>query len=178
MPTIFSQLFDYLASPIITATILWFIFQKAYKLGKISKDFRASLNDIKDLKKDNKKLLNNTTIIKTHLVSKLGMDANLFTIGSPIKLKKKGTELLKISNFIQIYQKDKNWFIQEIKKSNPETLSAVDEASANLLNKMKNDLRFKNFQEIAFQHGITIDILLKICAIYLRNQIAKEIFPQ
>lgn len=166
---------QYLISPAIVFSIILFIAYKILNLGVLKQKFNQALQDVEDLKKDGKKLLSHLDIIKTHLVDKTGLDAGLFGPGSPLKLLSRGIKLLGVSGFKKIYEDNKDWFIDEIKKKNVKNLSDIDEASLRLMEECSKNKKYADYKEIAFQNGITIDILLRIFAIYLRDEVAKEI---
>lgn len=166
---------QYIISPAIVFSIILFTAYKLTNLGEFKERFNKSLEDIKDFKKDMKRLTSNMDVVKTHLVTKSGLDANLFAAGSPLELLSAGKKLLNFSGFIKIYKDNKDWFIDEIKKYKPKTLADIDEASIKVLEKCKNDDKFADFKQIAFQNGVSIDVLLKTLSIYLRDEVSKEI---
>ncbi len=76
---------QYLVSPALTVGIMWFILEKVYKFGELTQQFKHLQEDVHQLKLDMKALTKETErivrhlhIIKTFLVSKHGLDANLF----------------------------------------------------------------------------------------------------
>ncbi|OGG31631.1 hypothetical protein A3A63_00180 [Candidatus Gottesmanbacteria bacterium RIFCSPLOWO2_01_FULL_46_9] len=169
---------QYVLSPaIVFAIVLWLAYN-LLNLGELKQKFTQSVLDIEDLKKDNKKLLSHVDIIRTHLVTNTGLNANLFGPGSPLKLLPAGIRILNLSGFKQVYATNKTWFIDEIKKIDVKTLSDIDEASIKILEKCRHDNKFANYKEIAFENGISIDTLLKILSIYLRDELAKEVLTQ
>lgn len=98
------EFLKYLISPAVTVGLVWLILRKVYNFGKISKEFEGAVSDLKDLKKKFNNVIINVSVIKTHLVDKRGMDANLFVAMSPIKFTETGSKLIKQAGFDQIYQ--------------------------------------------------------------------------
>lgn len=166
---------QYIASPTIVFLILGFIFTKAFRLGELKEKIFAALDDIKDLKKGFKKLSSHVDIIRASLVTKGGLDARLFSSTSPLKLLPEGEKLLESSGFKKIYNENKKWFVNEIKKYNVKTLADVDEASFEIMEKSRDNRKFADFKEIAFQNGVTLDLLLRVLSIHLRDQIANQV---
>ncbi|MBP9759308.1 hypothetical protein KBD45_06455 [Candidatus Dojkabacteria bacterium] len=165
----------YLVSPAIVIGIVIWVVYKLLNLGEIKEKFFKALEEIKELKSDVKKLVTDVTIIRTHEIESGGITAQAFAPGSPLKLLPRGLIILEASGFKKIYQDNKEWFIDEVKKYNVKTLSDVDDACYQLVQQCGTDSKFANYKEISFQNGITIDILLKILSIYLRDEVAKQI---
>lgn len=151
------------------------IFYAIWKFSDLNTKVKLSLDEIKDLKIKSGKLLSHVDIIRTHLIETAGMKAALFAAGSPVMLLKKGFDLLKVSNFEKIYHENKNWFIEKFRSKNVTTLADIDDYATKLMEDMKTDERLTNFNDIAFENGTSLDVLLRVCAIYLRDEIAKEI---
>lgn len=135
------------------------------KIQEVKEDLRIKIDNI----------IRNIIAIKGHLVTNLNMKAELFVAMSPVILTEKGAKLLKRSDFDKIYTGNKGWFIEKIKRRNPEKLSEIDEISGEIMESLRDHEWLKDFKEIAFQNGITVDLLLRVCAIYLREEVAKEI---
>lgn len=171
----FTPILQYVVSPVaIVGTILWFL-SKSFNLGKIIEKINDTSEDVSKLKEDTKQLLNHVNIMKTHLVTSSGLDANLFAPGSPLKLLKKGEALLKKSKFKNVYKDDKNWFLEKIKTFDVDSLADIDEASIHILEECRDTDNFLNFKEVSFNNGVTQSVLLRVLAIYLRNELAKEL---
>lgn len=166
---------QYVLSPAIALSIVLFIAYKLLNLGELKQKFVQSLKDVDDLKKDSKKLLSHVDIMKTHLVTNDGLNANLFAPGSPLQLLDKGKKLLQDSRFEEIYKENKTWFLDEIKKNKINTLADIDDASMRVIEKCRDNQKYCNFKEIAFENGVSLDVLLKVLAIYLRDEAAKEL---
>lgn len=166
---------QYILSPFVVFSIILFFAYKILNLGELKQKFNQALGDIDELKKDGKKLLSHVDIIKTHLVTSGGLSASLFGPGSPLKLLKAGIKLLEASGFKKIYKDNKDWFIDEVEKYNIKTLADIDEASFKVMEKCRNNSKLANFKELAFQNGVSLDILLRVLSIYLRDEVAKEL---
>ncbi len=162
---------QYIASPAVVAGVFLWFFYKFFELGKIKKTIEDAVDNIGELKKDSKSLLHNMTVVKTHLVTTAGVDANLFSAGSPLKLMKKGLELLKMTNFQDKYKKNKKWFIKEFKARNVSSLSDIDECSSKIVEKFYKNRDSDYLKEIAFQSGTTPQVLAKVLGIYLRSEV-------
>ena len=169
---------QYIISPAIVFSVVLFLVYKFMKLGELKQMFKQSITDIGELKSDVKKIKSNMQVVKTHLVTQQGVDANLFASSSPLELKPKGIKLLKESGFKNIYKNNKDWFIEEISKYNPLTLADLDETSFKVLEKCNDIRKFADFKQIAFQHGVSLELLLRVLSIYLRDEVAKTIFKK
>lgn len=172
---IITPIIQYAISPVIVFAIFLFILNKMYNFGALSQKIARAITDIDQLKNDGKKLLSHVDIIKTHLVDTTGLKAELFSAASPLKLLPKGLAILKASGFEKIYRDNKRWFIKEVKKDKPRTVADIDESSLKVLEECRGKGKFINFKELAFNNGITLDVLLKVLSIYLRDEVAKEI---
>ena len=170
-----SPFIQYILSPIVVFAILGLIVVRVFKLGEFKEKISKTLDEVKDLDKDVKKLLSYVDIIRTHLVTKGGLDANLFASTSPLKLLEKGIKLLEDSGFKKIYKDNKNWLIDEVEKYGVKTLADIDEASSKVMEKYRDNNKLANFKEIAIQNGVSLDVLLRVFAIYLRDEAAKEL---
>lgn len=178
----FTLFLQYIISPVAIVTATSWILSKTFNLGKIANKIDGTAEDVKNIKKDilnlhkdSKHVLNHVNIMKAHLVGTSGLDSNLFIPGSPLKLMKKGKELLKKSDFKRVYKENKGWFLKKIKTFNVKTLSDVDEASLLILEEYAENNDPIDFKEIAFDSGISKSVLLRVIAIYLRNELAKEL---
>lgn len=173
---------SFFAHPLVLAAIssgfTVFLLKTIFNLGGKNKEFDTALIDIKDLKKDVKKLLSHMDKVVTHLVNKTGLDTGLFSSASPLALMTKGKEILNKSGFKKIYKDNKTWFIEEIKKYDVKTLADIDEASIKVMEKCRDSNQFANFKELAFQNGLPIDVFLRVLSIYLRDEAAKEILKE
>ena len=147
-------------------------------MGGLNQKFISTIEDISDLKKDVKKLVSHVDKIISHLAIKTGLSADLFASNSPIVLLKKGIELLEKSGFKKIFKDNKEYFLSEVKKYNIKTLSDLDEASYKVIEKIKEEGKFMDYKEVAFQNGVIIDVLLKVFSIYMREIFAKELLSK
>jgi hypothetical protein len=168
---------QYIISPVIVFGILLYGISRIYNLGGFMNKVSTALDNLTNLDKEVKKLNSHVDVIKTHLVTNSGLSASLFAPGSPLKLLPGGIELLNKSGFKDIYENNKEWFISEIKKHPVATLSEIDDASLEVIEDCSKGEKFANYKELAFQHGVTIDVLLRVLSIYLRDEVAKEILP-
>ena len=147
-------------------------------LGGSNQKVNDAITDISELKTDVRKLLTHVDIIRTHIVTTGGLSADLFSAASPLKLLPKGIKALEASGFKKIYADNKNWFVEKIKHYEPKTLADIDEASFKVMEKCRDDAKFADFKEIAFENGIPLDSLLRVISIYLRDEVAEEILER
>ena len=161
--------------------ILW-VANKIFKFGQLhnrfttlEKHFGKLENQFDKLKDKLGKVVINIHSIKAFLVTEKAFDAKVITAMSPVRLTDKGTELVKKTGFDKIYIEDKQDFIKKFKSRNVKTLADIDGASNEILEVMKGGKRLSHFKDVAFQNGTTLDLLLKLCAIYLRDEVAKEL---
>ena len=66
----------------------------------------------------------------------------------------------------------------EVKKCKVETLSDLDEATFKIMGKCRDDEMFMDYKEIAFQNGVIVDVLLKVFAIYMRDELKDEVLDK
>ncbi len=170
-----SPFIKYLLSPAVVFAVILFVAYKLLNIGKLLQKFDDALKDIDKLDRNMQRLLSHMDIVKTHLVTKTGMDASLFASGSPVFLLKKGKELLNLSGFKTIYTNNKDWFINQFRRETISTLADIDSHSLEVMENMRDDPKLENFKNIAFDNGTSVDVLLRVCAIYLRDEVAKEI---
>ena len=168
----------YVISPaIVFAIILWLAYNLLH-LGELKEKFNQVLKDIESLKDDVKKLVNDVTVIKTHEIDTGGLAALAFGPGSPLKLLPRGIQILENSGFKKIYEDNKDWFVDEVKKYNPVSLSDIDDACFEFVTQCGTDNKFADYKEIAFQNGVSLDILLKVLSIYLRDEVKEEVLSE
>jgi hypothetical protein len=170
-----SPLVRYLLSPAVAFGFVLWVASMLLGLGGVREKFKRALDDIKDLRNNVDKLVRDVMVIKTHEVESGGIAALAFAPGSPLKLLSKGLHILKASGFEKIFEQNKQWFIDETKKYNPKSLSDIDDACFEIVSRCGTDNKFANYKEISFENGVTLDILLKIISIYLRDEMTKEI---
>ncbi len=177
---------QYLITSILTPSavigFVSFILYKAFNLGEVHQKLLSAMEDLTEMKLNVKDLTNSidtlkmdTTVIKTYLISDLDMDAALFNAASPISLTEKGSAIIEEVSFIDIYNQNKNEFLNKIKEHNVKTPADIDEACTLIMYDMKDDPRLNHFKEIAYEHGLIVDVLLRACAIYLREEAIKEL---
>jgi hypothetical protein len=166
---------QYIISPAVMITAVLWVLSKSFNLGQIVKQIDDTAKDIDSLKKDSKHLINHVSIMKTHLVTNSGLDANLFGPGSPLKLLPNGKKLLNKSKFVSTYNENKDWFVTKVEDYEIISLADLDEACSHILYEFKDTTEFINFKEVSFNNGVTVDVLIKVLAIYLRNELSKEL---
>jgi hypothetical protein len=180
IPTIVNAIFTnpyviYGLSPAVCMGIVIFIFARVYKLGGFMQKIQTAFNSLNSLSESVQKLDKHVGVIKTYLVTNQGLDSGLFGPGSPLKLLPAGLKLLEKTGFKKIYKDNKKWFIEEAKKYNHKTEAEIDEASYKVMQHCHDKKEFTNFKEIAFQNGVSIDVLLRALSIYLREELVKEL---
>jgi hypothetical protein len=180
-----NPLVQHILSPAVTFSLVLAVVYKTFDLGSLKEKFSRALKDIdqldknmSDLDKNVGKLVTHMAIVKTHLVDKTGMDANLFAAHSPLSLLPKGKELFKKSGFETIFKENKPWFIDELKKSKVTTLAELDEASHSLVQECLDKNLYADYKDIAFRNGVSLEVLLRVIAIWLRDETADIIFKK
>ena len=166
---------QYLVSPAVVFSFVLFVAYKILNLGSLIEQFKTVTKDVENLKSDNKKLLGHIYIIKTHLVDKTGLDSGLFGAASPLRLLQKGEDLLNKSGFKKVFEENKEWFVDEVKKYKVKNIAEIDEATFKIMSKCRDNDKFIDYKQIAYLNGVSIDVLLRICSIYLRDEISKII---
>ena len=169
----------------IVSTLVIPILVLIFKIGKISerfnklcdelKDFRG---EFKDLGKEFRSLEKANVSIVTILTTKFGVDSGLFSSKSPLALREKGLELLKKSGFKKMYSKDKDYFLNYFREKNPKTRADVDRLANEFMLDWQKDAKnemIEKLTQVAFENGIPLPTLLQVCAIFLRDEIIKEL---
>ena len=167
--------FGQLVTPTLIVSGIWFLFQYVFKLGGIKTQFDSLQASVGDLTKKTSSLVNNVTVIKTHLVDRSGVDANLFQTMSPITLTNTGRKLMTEIGFAKYVEKNSDEIAKTFVESNANTLLKIDEISETLVLDLFEKGEFPSYDNEAFQRGITLEVLLRGCALYLRNHIAKKL---
>ena len=173
---------SYIVTPTVIASVFAFIFYRVFNLGEYHQKFSNALEDVKKLQTDIKSLENSSvkiaqalSVVKALLISDLGIDAGVFNSKSPLSLQPLGEKVLKESDFERIFDENKEMFLDKIREYGFETEADIDTASADIVELMKEHELFKGFKEVAYQNGITLEVLLRACAIYMREQAVKEL---
>ena len=156
-----------------------------FKTGKISERFNKLCEELKDFRGEFKNLgeefriLEKTNVsIVAFLTTKFGVDSGLFSSKSPLTLKEKGLKLLEKSSFKEIYFKDKNCFLDYFRKKNPKTRAEIDRLANEFMfnwQKEPENERVEKLSQVAFENGIPLPALLQVCAIFLRDEVIKEL---
>lgn len=177
--------FQYMISPAITASVVVFTLAKIMNLGEFKERFKNMEESLKELKTEIKVLTKRIDVIERHLdiikgylVVETGLDVRLFTSNSPLTLTEKGEKLLDEAEFREVYKENKDWFLDEIRKHGIETESDIDEAAYEVMEYCRDNEKFIDYKEIAYQNGLTTEVLLKVLAIYLREEAIKELLKR
>lgn len=160
---------------VISPTAVFLLIGKIYGFGELSQKFKTALADILELKNGVVELKANMVVVRTYLVTTLGLKDSLFKAKSPLQLEHKGIRLLDASGFKDIYEKNKNVFLERFKQFKHETDAEIDEASVSIMMSMKDDVLLSNFKNVAFENGVLFEVLLKVCAIYLRERAIEDL---
>lgn len=163
------------ATPTLLTGVFVFLFKISFKLGSLNTEFTNAVKDIRDLRKNGIRLSRHVDIIRTHLISNQGMESGLFAAHSPVVLLEKGKDLIKKVDFEKIFNDNKDWFFNGIKNVGVESLSEIDESALKFMENNRDNEKFSDFKEKAFQNGVSTDVLLRVCSIYLRDKIAREL---
>lgn len=165
----------YLISPAVIGVIILWGLAKILKLGEMKKIFENFQADIKDLKVKSGNIINNITVIKTHLVDKAGMNAALFKAMSPITLTPAGNKLVKSVGFQTFVSENYKELSLNFIKNKANTLLELDEISEEVVNNLFSESKLPSYDNEAFKRGISLEVLLRACALYLRNYMAKKL---
>lgn len=164
---------QYLLSPAIVGAVLYFAFSRTLQLGEVRKDFETLKDDVAELKKKTTGLTSNVTVIRTHLVDKAGLNADLFKIMSPLSLARSGKRLVKAVGFVDFVKENEASIQAFFKKQKPKTLLELDELSESFVTSMYEAGKLGNYENEAFKRGLYLEVLLRACALYLRDYFAK-----
>ena len=163
------------ATPSLLVGVFIFLFKISFKLDSLNTEFVNVVKDIKDLKKSGARVSRHIDVIRTHLVSTMGMNDGLFAAHSPVVLLTKGKDLIKKIGFEKIFEDNKGWFIKGVSEIGAGSLSELDDSATKFMENNREDEKFSGFKEKAFQNGVSTDVLLRVCSIYLRDEVAKEL---
>lgn len=174
------DIFKYIVSP----AVIFYILGKVYGLGELHHQFKSALRDISDLKsemsaihKSIDRVNTSVTVVKTYLVTDMGVNSNLFDASSPLSLQPEGQELLEESGFPTIFSENRTMFVSRVREFPLENPADLDEAAFRVLDSLSSDPLLKDFKVLAYEHGIAVEVVLKICAIYMRDALMSEFFP-
>jgi len=172
----FAQPFvQYLLSPSIVAALVLFVLTKMMKIGEVRKDFQIIKEDVGELKIKSDSVVTNITVIKTHLVEKAGVNAALFKTMSPITLTPKGMDIVQQVGFDTFISKNESMIFKYFHKEDITTLLHIDEMSDVVVNDLFESKKLEGYENEAFHRGISLEVLLRACSLYLREHMAKKL---
>ena len=160
---------------IVSITLLLSILGLMFKIGKVSERFDKLCEEFKEFKDDFKIVDRRVTSVVTILTTKFGVDGGLFSSRSPLVLKEKGWELLEKSGFKRMYSENKDFFLDHFKIKGPKTKAEVDKLSTELMLNLPNKEMLEKLRQASFDNGVSLPLLLQVCAIFLRDEIIKEL---
>lgn len=169
------ELAKYLLSPAIVGAVLWFGFNKTLKLGEIKKDFDDLKENVGELINRSDSMVTNITVIKTHLVEKAGVSAALFQTMSPITLTPSGKKLIQAVGFDDFVTANYEEIFTGFFEGRADTLLKLDDISEAVVEHLFTEGRLPSYANEAFQRGLSTDVLLRACALYLRDFMAKKL---
>lgn len=88
---------------------------------------------------------------------------------SPIGLTEKGDDLLKRSSADAFVLQHKNELVKKIKDQKPPTAYDVQEMARQIVESLKDDVRFKPFKDFVYTEGIDLEPIFIVMSIYLRD---------
>lgn len=94
---------------------------------------------------------------------------------SPLALTDRGKALLIDSHGKDYIDLKKTEFLEEIKLETPKTAYDVQELSKRLIEKRTSLDEFNTIKEFAYKKGITLDLILEVLGIYLRDILLIEL---
>jgi len=94
---------------------------------------------------------------------------------SPLGLTKKGEALLIDSKGKDYIDSKKKEFLTEIKLHNPKTAYDVQELSKSLIEQRTSLEEFNIIKDFAFKKGLTVQLILEVLSIYLRDFLLKKL---
>jgi len=166
---------QYLLSPAVVGGIIWFGMSRSIKIGEIKKDFETIKNDVGDLKTKSGSIVTNITVIKTHLVDKAGLSANLFHAMSPISLTPTGKILINEIAFDGFVTENEEEILNTFVANGVDNLLKVDELSEVVVDEFHKDGKLPSYENEAFTRGFSLEVVLRACSLYLRDYIAKKL---
>ena len=175
MNVILSDLLKYLSTPALLLSMAIWILYQTFRFGKFSERFDNLCKQINKLLGEFQTTKKDVGIIKTILISKFGVEAELFSTTTPLTLTAKGKKLLEKSGFREMYKQEKDYFLNTIREKNPKTAAEIDKVAKEIMFALEDEEKLSKFKETAFESGVELPLLLQVCAIYLRNKAIKEL---
>ncbi len=169
------ELAKYLLSPAIVGAVLWLGFNKTLRLGEIKKDFEDIKDSVAELIDRSGNMVTNITVIKTHLVDKAGVSAALFQTMSPITLTPSGKKLIQSIGFDKYVDANYEEIFTGFFEGRADTLLKLDDISEAVVEHFFSEGKLPSYANEAFKRGISTDVLLRACALYLRDFMAKKL---
>ncbi|HUW24538.1 MAG TPA: hypothetical protein VMW04_02815 [Patescibacteria group bacterium] len=146
--------------------------KNAARVGEIEKD-------IDDLKEDVNYIRGKVGSIEKFLKSYLFLGSTSSTnrflhYKSPIKLTKQGEKLLLESSFLTIYKRNREKFLKLVSSHNIKLKYEAQEAAFMAIVEMASDPLLKPVKKYAFTSGKNMADVLRVCGVYLRDELIKE----
>ncbi len=95
--------------------------------------------------------------------------ANTAKANSPIKLTDKGWEILNDSGCYKIFEENKDIYLKELEEKAPRSQYDVQEKAYALMSDKYNAPEFRPIEAWAFNHGKTMDEIIRLCGYPLRD---------
>lgn len=95
--------------------------------------------------------------------------ANTAKANSPIKLTENGWGLLRNSGCYDIFEQNRDRYLKELEDKNPRSQYDVQEKAYALMGDKFNAPEFKPIEDWAFNHGKTMDEIVRLCGYPLRD---------
>ena len=151
----------------------WNLVEKISKIDRLDDDMnvvKKNVSTIKGKVSTIEKLLKNvlTNITTTPATG-------LMQSSSPLKLTKKGMELLEGCGFKRIYKKNKKKILFLVKQQKPKLKYEAQEAAMSVIIDLSNEVIMKPIKKYCFEHGLNLFDVLKVSALFLRDEIIKEL---
>lgn len=94
---------------------------------------------------------------------------NTAKANSPIKLTDKGWQILKDSGCFKIYEENKDEYLKELEQRHPRSQYDVQEKAYSIMGDKFNAPEFRLVEDWAFNHGKTMDEIVRLCGYPLRD---------
>ena len=169
------------------AAVMGFIIKYFFHLVYYCANMIREINKVKKIEIDLEIIKKDSSFIKGKVstIEKL-IKAGLSPLGaqptpglvqakSPLSLTPKGEEILKGSGFAKIYLDNKDKFLEIAKEENPKLKYDAQENALGIMINLANDPMMVPIKKYAFKHGYSLNDVLRVAGVYLRDQIIKEL---
>ncbi len=148
--------------------------KNAARVGEIEKDIdelKGDVNFIRGKIGAIEKFLKSYFVIGHASTS----SSNLLKCKSPLELTAKGQTLLKEINFALLYRQNKDKFLKIARAEKPKFKYEVQDVAFMMMVDLAEDPLLSPVKKYAFDHGKNMIDVTRVCGVYLRDELVKEL---